>query len=64
MENFYEVLDLLIHRKDWLALEPFYRCIPSVKLYIDLPSKLKVLETTNFYFGFHIEIEEFIGART
>ena len=44
-----EVIDCLLHEKNYLALEPLYSSLVAVRLYVDAPEKLAYLGCSNFY---------------
>jgi hypothetical protein len=50
--NFLDVLDILIQKKDYLALEPYYRLDPEARAYINRSDKLEYLGVNSFYEGF------------
>jgi hypothetical protein len=51
-DDFLDVLDVLIQKKDYLALEPYYRLDPEARDYINRPDKLTYLSVSSFYKGF------------
>ena len=51
-ETFLVVVDLMIQRKDFLALEPFYRNLEFVRLFVDKTEKLDVLGVDDFMLGY------------